>query len=194
MGRPREFDEDQVVQSAMQVFWRQGYRATSVQDLVDATGLQRGSLYAAFTDKHGLYTASLDLYILLVLTRFRGLVAVAEDPAEAVRDFVRQAGIDSSNPTYASRGCLVGNTCTELAPHDPSLREPVAGFVTTLRDEMAEALRRAQALGTFDPRRDPVAVATMVQCGLQGLAVLLKSDPAEGIGAHVISELLRSLD
>jgi TetR/AcrR family transcriptional repressor of nem operon len=62
MARVREFDTEAAVEAAMQVFWCRGYEATSVQDLVDATGVGRGSLYAAFGSKEGLYLAALDRY------------------------------------------------------------------------------------------------------------------------------------
>ncbi len=62
MARPREFDRDEVLDKAIEVFWTQGYDGTSVQDLVDAMGIQRGSLYAAFGDKHQLFLEALDRY------------------------------------------------------------------------------------------------------------------------------------
>jgi len=61
MGRPREFDEERVLDAVMETFWCQGYEGTSTQDLVDATGLGRGSLYAAYANKDGLFEQALVL-------------------------------------------------------------------------------------------------------------------------------------
>src|SRR3977135_535260 len=71
-GRPREFDTDAAVARAMDVFWSCGYHGTSLPDLLEATALSRGSLYAAFGDKHGLFLRALDRYIDDALTRLEG--------------------------------------------------------------------------------------------------------------------------
>ncbi len=62
MARPRQFDEEKVIESLMNVFWEKGYQATSMQDLVAASGLLKGSLYGAFGDKHAMYLAALKHY------------------------------------------------------------------------------------------------------------------------------------
>src|SRR6185369_1509438 len=71
-GRPREFDTDAAIERAMGVFWSSGYHGTSLPDLLEATNLSRGSLYAAFGDKHGLFLCALDRYIAEALTRLDG--------------------------------------------------------------------------------------------------------------------------
>src|SRR5213593_4367778 len=68
-GRPRSFDVDAAVERAMDVFWSRGYHATALPDLLRATKLSRGSLYAAFGDKHSLFLRALDRYIADALTR-----------------------------------------------------------------------------------------------------------------------------
>jgi len=141
VARPREFDEEQVVEEAMEVFWQRGYQATSVQDLVEATGLQRGSLYGAFGDKHGLFVAALDAYMELALRRFQQFVSEADDPVDGIRDFVRRAGIDCKDPALGDRGCLVANTCSELVADDPVARARVQSFISDMRQAMADALR-----------------------------------------------------
>ena len=194
MVRPREFDETQVVQSAMQVFWQKGYLGTSVQDLVDATGLLRGSLYGAFGDKRGLFIASLDAYTGLSLRRFQELVNRADDPVEAVRKLVRGCADDCTNETLAERGCMVGNACSERAAHDEITRHRVHTFLSNLHQMMADALRQGQAMGTFGADRDPDAVATFIQCSLQGLTLLAKSQPDPDVIRSVVPEILRVLD
>ena len=62
MARPREFDEHSALQRAMQVFWRKGFEATSLADLLKATGLSKSSLYQTFTDKRSLFLAALETY------------------------------------------------------------------------------------------------------------------------------------
>lgn len=194
MARPREFDEAAVVQQAMGVFWRNGYQGTSIQDLVEATGLLRGSLYAAFEDKHGLFLRCLDQYAQMHLERIETQLMTGDDPLEALRAFVRQAGSDAMKPTFAERGCLVGNTCSELAADDPDARRRVAEFVTAMQRRMADGLRRAQTLGTFGADRDADATATFIQCSLQGLSLLARTRPKRAVIDGVVDEILRVLD
>jgi TetR/AcrR family transcriptional repressor of nem operon len=194
MARPREFDERVVVDAAMDVFWKQGYRATSVQDLVKATGLQPGSLYGAFGDKHGLLLEALDVYGQLMVERLDCLLAEASDPVDGLRRFIVMAGLDCQDLAMSSRGCLMGNTCTELAAHDETARARVEGFVAEFRLVMADALRQGQAMGTFDGDRDPDAVAMLIQASLQGLTLLAKTRPDPSIIDAVIHELVSVLD
>lgn len=178
----------------MEVFWRKGYQATSVRDLVAATGLQRGSLYCTFGDKHGLFVAALDLYTSVVLRRFQHLVSTSDDPVEAIREFVRHIGEECTQPEMVERGCMVGNTCTEVVATDPVAREHIHGFVSAIQGAMADALREGQRLGTFAPDRDPDAVAAFIQCCVQGLVVLAKSRPGIPVVRGTVHEILRTLD
>jgi TetR/AcrR family transcriptional regulator, transcriptional repressor for nem operon len=194
VARPREFDEDDVIHQAMDVFWRKGYQATSVRDLVDATGLQRGSIYGAFGDKHGLFLKSLRTYADVTLERFRQLRAESKDPVDAIRAFVRMGASDCTKRPMVERGCMIGNTCTELAASDPAAQRLAQRFVAAMRDAMAAALREGQRLGTFDEGRDPNAVATFIQVSMQGLTVLAKAKPGRAAIDGVVHEILRSLD
>jgi TetR/AcrR family transcriptional repressor of nem operon len=194
MARPREFDERVVVNAAMDLFWEQGYRGTSVQDLVKATGLQPGSLYGAFGDKHGLLLEALDAYGQLMVERLDGLLAESSDPVDGLRQFIVMAGLDCQDMAMSSRGCLMGNTCAELAARDEAARARVEVFVVEFRLVMADALRQGQVMGTFDGDRDPDAVAMLIQASLQGLAMLAKTRPDPSIIEAVIHELVSVLD
>jgi len=178
----------------MQVFWKKGYQATSVQDLVEATGLQRGSLYGAFGNKHELYLEALGAYADATLDGIGKLIRDSEDPVDGLRQFIRNGGVQSQSATAARRGCLIGNTCSELVAHDTAVRERVASFLDDMQSTMAGALRDGQALGTFDATRDPEAVTRLLQCSMQGLALLARSRPGPEVIRGVIDEVLRILD
>lgn len=194
MVRPREFEEARVVEQAMMVFWRKGYQGTSVQDLVEATGLHRGSLYGAFGDKHGLFLAALGAYIEFTLARFDAMLAEVDDPLDAVRAFVQQGGADCAHPITGAHGCMVGNTASELAAHDADARELVALGAGRMQKRIADALKAAQASGRFDAECDPESVATFIQCSLQGITLLAKSRPGDQVIRGVVSEILATLD
>src|ERR1700760_2508709 len=87
-GRPRSFDVDTAVERAMGVFWSRGYHATALPDLLRATKLSRGSLYAAFGDKHSLFLLALDRYIADGLTRMDIELAAEREPVDGLRAYL----------------------------------------------------------------------------------------------------------
>src|ERR1700742_2301721 len=105
-GRPRTFDVEAAVERAMGVFWSRGYHATALPDLLRATKLSRGSLYAAFGDKHSLFLRALDRYIDDSLKRMDVEFALSREPIESVRAYL--AGyLDRMSGANARRGCLL---------------------------------------------------------------------------------------
>ena len=100
-GRPREFDVDDVVRSAMEVFWDRGYAGASLEDLIDGTGLSRGSIYKAFGDKEGLFLAALDAYINANVSAMRDCLAGGS--VAAIRAALLAAGRLALGP--GRRGC-----------------------------------------------------------------------------------------
>ena len=85
VGRPREFDEEQVLDAAMKAFWAKGYEATSLADLVSVTGLHKGSLYQAFGDKHSLFIQTLNRYLQNVRQHKNQMLEAAETPIGGIR-------------------------------------------------------------------------------------------------------------
>jgi AcrR family transcriptional regulator len=124
MARPREFDESTAVDSAMHAFWEHGYEATSTQDLCEATGLGRSSVYNTFTSKKALFERSLTHYTDTELTRRR---AILEGPGPAAGRITAVIGTAIDADAERNRGCLVVNTLAELGLPD---------------DEVGAALRR----------------------------------------------------
>lgn len=171
-GRPREFDEDEVVTAARDLFWERGYEATSVQDLVDELGLTRGSLYGAFGDKRGLFARALDRYVADTDALFAG--ADADGPALPRLRAILMAALEA--PSGAPRrGCMLGNTAVELSGSDPAAADVVrAGFSLT-EATFRGLLERAQASGEL-PRGDAGAQARLLLALLQGLQVLARTE------------------
>lgn len=117
MARPRVFQEPAVIKSAMQLFWSNGYEATSVQDLVDHTGLSRSSMYDSIGDKRALYIRTLDLYLQTVMDGLTKLVT--EGPGNPL-DKLEYA---LHTITTGDDGCLLANCCVELAHKDKEISE-----------------------------------------------------------------------
>jgi len=116
-GRPRNFDEAAALDAAMQVFWQKGFEATSLDDLTKAMGLSRSSFYASFGCKQTLFLRAVDHYSRRGI---RSLREVAETSDGDAVDTMMQA---LANPEGGSRGCLLINCITELAPHDEKVAE-----------------------------------------------------------------------
>lgn len=174
-GRPREFDEDEVLARAQDVFWTQGYGATSVQDLVDAAQVERGSLYAAFGDKRSLYLAAVSRYARD--NRARLETALRDGPVLPVLRgmLTRPALLTEARPGATARGCLVGSTTAQLVPDDDAARALVVEAFEGFVDVVAAALRRGQADGEVSTARPPEVQAQLLLLLFQGSALVTRA-------------------
>ncbi|MFI0240308.1 TetR/AcrR family transcriptional regulator [Streptomyces sp. NPDC016845] len=180
MARTKEFDPDAALQSALELFWRRGYEATSVADLVEHLGIGRASLYATFGTKRELYLKALDRY---AESRDPLLLAELSQPGPAlpaVRAVVRRFAAEAASPDKRLNGCFITNTAAELAPHDPAAARKVELSWEHIETPLHSALVRAQAQGELAEKRDPRALARMLLVLLQGVRVVGKAsdDPA----------------
>jgi TetR/AcrR family transcriptional repressor of nem operon len=188
-GRPRSFDTEAAVERAMDVFWSRGYHATALPDLLRATKLSRGSLYAAFGDKHTLFLRALDRYIADALTR----MDVEFDPRSAPIDGLRNylAGYaDRTSGANGRRGCLLVATAMELAGHDVEVDRRVGGFFKAMETRVARALSRAKAAGELADGVEPSNAARLLVCFVEGLRVVGKTGPTRTASQATIDALL----
>lgn len=193
MGRPREFDVESALDRAMQVFWAKGYEATSLDDLCEATGLSRSSLYGTFGDKRQLLLRSLDYYIdrgnSRVAAAMSRPVPVREALAGLLRDFV-----DTIVAGPGRRGCFVGNCAAELARHDRQAMVRVRRALARNDAIFCEALGRAKSNGELSEKADPEALARFLTTALQGLRLVGKANPDRAALSDIAAVILRCLD
>ncbi|MFE9560390.1 TetR/AcrR family transcriptional regulator [Streptomyces sp. NPDC006487] len=180
MARTKEFDPDAALQSALELFWRCGYEATSMADLVEQLGIGRASMYATFGNKRELYLKALDRYNE---QRDPGLLRELSQPGPAlpaVRTVVRRFAAESSTDELRLNGCFVTNTATELGVHDPAAARRVEASWSHVETLLHSALTRAQAQGELPADRDPRMLARMLLVLMQGMRVVGKAsqDPA----------------
>ncbi|MFJ9818336.1 TetR/AcrR family transcriptional regulator [Streptomyces sp. NPDC101151] len=180
MARTKEFDPDAALQSALELFWRRGYEATSMADLVEHLGIGRASLYATFGNKHELYLKAFDRYERAGLTRIVRELSEPGPALPAIRAVVRRYADEASDEQLRRSGCLVTNTAAELAPHDPASARRVERNWDHLESTLHATLVRARAQGELPSDRDPLALARTLLVLMQGLRVVGKasSDPA----------------
>ena len=173
-GRPRSFDTEAAVERAMGVFWSRGYHATALPDLLRATKLSRGSLYAAFGDKHSLFLRALDRYVANAVTRMDIELAAHRDPVDGLRAYL--AGyVDRTSGASGRRGCLLVATAMELAGHDAEVDLRIGSFFKAMEARVADALSRAKAAGKLADGVEPASAARILVCFVEGLRVVGKT-------------------
>ncbi|MEU0382797.1 MULTISPECIES: TetR/AcrR family transcriptional regulator [Streptomyces] len=175
MARTKEFDPDAALQAALELFWRRGYEATSMSDLVEHLGIGRASIYATFGNKHELYLKALDRYQQTCDPQLLRELSRPGPALPAVRAVVRRFAAESAADERRLTGCFVVNTATELAPHDTAACRRVEHSWDQLETLLHSALLRAQAQGELDDGRDPRALARMLLVLMQGLRVVGKA-------------------
>ncbi len=192
MPRRREFDPDKALDAAMRVFWRKGYDATSVADLVDAMSINRFSLYNTFGDKHALFVQALEHYSERVVTTMLGGVEAARASLPELRAYfdrlVAEVCTDSGKI-----GCLMANSAAELGPVDPVARALINAHFRRQTAAFRNALRNAAAAGEIRPDLDVDHTAQSLTISAQGLIVYAKTSPPPEILARFVEGLFEPL-
>jgi TetR/AcrR family transcriptional repressor of nem operon len=173
MARPREFDEERVLDAVMLTFWRKGFDGTSAQDLVDATGLGRGSLYAAFSNKDGLFEQA--------ILRYNGLsranVERLRQPGLAI-ERLRElfiSIIDADLDAAEKPGCLATNSAIELAGRNSHVAGLVRQNFQIMTRGIQETIERGHSTGEIPTSLDAEMLALFLFNTIQGLRVLTKT-------------------
>ena len=193
MARPTRYEREDVLEKAVQAFWDQGYCATSIARLVEATELQPGSLYAAFGSKEALFLEALDHYGARSAARIERFLSGAESPLDGVRHYLRQLAATVSNPRV-QRSCLLVNTVLELAQRNKAVRAQVNRQFDMIEALFRRALEAAQARGELAPEKDPRALASFLMASIWGLRVLAGTGPAPERAHVVVDQLLQVLE
>lgn len=170
-GRPRAYEPDVALARAMDVFWRDGFAATSLDTLSAATGMNRPSLYSAFGDKRDIYVKAYQRYRDGARQRMAEIVT-SELPVRALLQRVYAIAID----TYVSgedgpRGCFSVMTATSEAVFDPVIRELAVTGLTEMDRTFARVFKAAQAKGELPAHADPVMLAQLATATIHTLAV-----------------------
>lgn len=171
MARTKEFDPDATLRAALDLFWRKGYEATSVQDLVEHLGIGRASMYATFGSKHDLYLRALDRYLDDVNGKAAATLFPQGDSLAAVKHLIRSFAEDSVNDPDR-KGCFVTNTAVECLPRDELAARRVDVGIGGLESAIAGALVQAQSQGTLSADKDPYSLARFLVTFVQGIRVL----------------------
>lgn len=192
MGRPRNYVPADVLSAAVRTFRRHGYGGASLAVLSHATGLRRGSLYAAFADKRALFLAALDEYTRATVGHVERTLTAAEEPLDGIALVLRRVARVATDGE-GRHGCLLTNTAAELAGRDAEVQALVAAAFARLEAAYAGAIERAQTAGRLPPGTDTAGSARLLVAVMQGLRVLGKSGARESELQPVVDGALRAL-
>lgn len=186
MGRPKEFDEHEALMKAMHLFWVHGYKATSIQDLVDGMGIGRGSLYGTFGGKRSLFMRALRHYDR---EREEHLAQLAEEMEPRKALLAMFEGVVDSVLTNGGRdGCFLVNTALELAAHDAEIASVVASGFANSEGFFRMMIERGQASSAIPRDVDAPATARALLTLLLGLFVLSRSRPETVLLRSVVQQ------
>jgi TetR/AcrR family transcriptional regulator, transcriptional repressor for nem operon len=196
MARPRQFDEEKILAAVRDEFWKNGYTATSLDDLMRVTGLGKGSIYAAFGDKRQLFLSALKVYADATLTNVR--VALSSD-----RPAIQRLAILFDRPDCGPRGdgryrgCFLANSTTELASSDKDVTALARGIYHAVEELIVEVVREAQYDGALSKAIPAKDFGRLMLAIMQGEEFLQKSGmplaDLKGIGLAVKKLLFSDL-
>jgi TetR/AcrR family transcriptional repressor of nem operon len=173
MARPKSFDEDLVLDRAVQLFRERGFEATSMADLEAHLELGRQSLYNAFGDKHALYLKALDRYQRRVSDTMLAELEAPDAGIGALRRWL-ESSVEALTATGARAGCLVVNSLVER-PDDPPTVARCGSARRRVAAAVQAALTRAKSRGEISPERDVEGLTAMIVAHSYGLSVLARA-------------------
>jgi len=176
MARQKGFNPERAVEKALNIFWTQGYEATSMQDLVNGMALSRSSIYDTFGDKRSL--------LILALNRYRhselaGMRQVLEDAPNGRAGFeaLFEMLIQQASSEAGQKGCFMVNCMTELAANDTAVAEIATDNNQAVHQLLKEMVARGQDEGTISPTNSPAELADFIFNAIIGLRVMAKTNP-----------------
>jgi len=168
-------NRDRLVQAAGDMFYRNGYAATSVEDILERTGVARSNFYYYFGGKLDLAREVFRRWVEDFEDHLRGATASDGDAAEKLHAIFREVRVSSADDGADARDrlpCPMGPLVLELAPHDEEIRSVATEFLATLRSALRKAIAAGAGRGEFDPGIDPEAAAAVALATLQGALLL----------------------
>ncbi|HEY9434164.1 MAG TPA: TetR/AcrR family transcriptional regulator [Blastocatellia bacterium] len=193
MARNKEFNRDEALQKAMEVFWSHGYEAASINTLVKHMGINRQSLYDTFGDKHTLYLQAIDRYREV---EGRKMFELLEMPGSVKKRLRRlfQGVVEESLCGPPRRGCFVGNAMSELAGRCPQTAAKVCGDMAAVEESLYRTLLRGRKNGEIKKGKDLRAFARFLYSSLQGLQLMAKATQDRKTLEDVVKVTLSALD
>ncbi|MCE7054172.1 TetR/AcrR family transcriptional regulator [Algoriphagus sp. AGSA1] len=192
MARTKVFDEQEVLDRAMKLFWEKGYNATSAQDLVDSLGISRSSLYDTFGDKHSLFVKALRQYRKERVDPVIDSHNIVEDVEAYIRLFFESVK-DEAIGDHSSKGCFVVNSAVELAPVDSEIAAISNSIMRDTEEALCTVIKNGQDKGIFTTKYPARSLARFVFNSLNGLRVTVKFDADKDMFEDIVKVCMSTL-
>jgi len=192
MARPQEFDKDDVLDRATQVFWQKGFDDTSVQDLVEATGLNRGSLYNSFGDKAAFFAAVMDRYRATSPTRILAAAPDDASPRQVIVDFLDSL-VQRARTDIEHKGCLFTNTAAGLYGCNDAMTKWIRDSLVMLEDVLMNVVERGQDRGEISSAHSARSLARFIVAAAQGINVMARVHPDPQVLVDIVDNTLCAL-
>ena len=175
MGRPRKLDDDELLDQAIDLFWRDGCDAVSIRDLEVALDIKAPSIYRRFPTRDDLVAACVDRYVeQIVRRRVDRYLVGTDDPVRGLQKFFTTTLAPHPGET-TPRGCLLTTTAGQHAGDASAVRAALQRGFDAIREGLRDALRRAQAQGRIADRIDCDITAASLLLSFEGLLVLARN-------------------
>lgn len=174
MARPREFDPEDALQTAIELFWEKGYHDASVDEVVKRSGVAKYGIYGTFGTKHELFKKALTQYAADRRQNIQGLLQKPDASLPEIRAFFKEA-TKLMTQKQQPAGCLVVNAGMELALRDPEIRDFVKDFFRGLAKILRRCLERAVEKGELKGSMDVAQLATYLVTEFQAALMLART-------------------
>jgi TetR/AcrR family transcriptional repressor of nem operon len=193
MARSKDFDEDEVLAKAVTLFWRKGYNGTSMQEMVDALGISRSSLYDTYVDKHTLYLKALQFYKAASQKQISEIVAKtspAKDSIKRLLEFV----VDGLLSDKEHKGCFMLNAEVEVATQDAQVMQIVCENDRQIEEAFLQLVKRGQKDGDITSKKDARVLTRFFVNTIKGIRVSAKSTNDRAFFKDIIQTSLSVLE
>lgn len=192
MARTKDFDEDEILNKAVCLFWHKGYNATSMQDLVDTLGISRSSLYDTYVDKHTLYIKALEFYQNSASGNLCSIVTHTRSAKDAIQQLLELTTSDLLKDKQ-HKGCFLVNAEVEVAPHDNKVKNIVRKNEQQIEDSFYHAIQLGQESGEITNKQEARALARFFLNTVKGIRVSAKSTTDKTFFSDIIKTALSIL-
>jgi TetR/AcrR family transcriptional regulator, transcriptional repressor for nem operon len=192
MARTKVFDETEVLDKAMNLFWQKGYNATSAQDLVDGLCISRSSLYDTFGDKHSLFVKALKQYRKERIDPVMRKARHVEDVEGYIKSFFKSVEAEALDINY-SKGCFMVNSVVELAPIDSEIASIANSIMEDTEEALCIVIQRGQEKGVFTSKLSARSLARFIINSTNGFRVTVKLETSKKMLDDIVDVCLYTL-
>ena len=193
MARTKDFDEDEVLNRAMNIFWSKGYQGTSMEDLVSGLGISRSSMYDTYSDKHSLFIKALENYQRMGIVKIQDILNGPGNAKEMVRKLMEHTIYGISDGKKRT-GCFMLNAEVEVAPHDKKVNNLICKKDQQMEEIFCQVIQKGKNNGEIKNKKDARVLARFISTAIKGMQVNAKSSTDLAVFDDMIALTISTLD